>query len=493
MNMKSIYKKLLGGSLIVMLISLLSCNLEEANVNPNSATDASINVILPTAQGNLLWAINDFSAQSASTLVQYMTGTLNVQLNITTYAYLPANFNTTWNNHFYAGAMKDLKTIIDKSTENEAFHYRGIAKIQMAMSLAYLVDLWGDVPYSEALDLIKFPTPKFDKGDAVYQEVFKLLDEGIADLQGQSSFSPTNNDLFFPQANENAWRTNSRPRWIKAANALKARYHNHYSKIDPSGSATKALEAIAAGTFLNNNEEMKVSFGASQDAAGPWFLFLQQTFGQNNISVCQTFINLLRERVAPGINDPRLPFFISPNGSGNFVGTAYGSTSNAANISLLGPYANTPGSPTNLITFAEVKFIEAEARFRLNQFAQAATAYNDAVKASILRVTGAANPAYEALFANEDATTIQVNGLQKIFTEKHIAMFLQTESWADWRRSIPANAAGTVSGIPALTAPANNATNGVFPRRFLYPNSELDNNGANIPETSLTAKVFWDR
>jgi hypothetical protein len=82
--------------------------------------------------------------------------------------------------------------------------------------------------------------------------------------------------------------------------------------------------------------------------------------------------------------------------------------------------------------------------------------------------------------------------LQKIFTEKYIAMFLQVEAWTDWRRSIPAGAAGTVSGIPALTPATGNKTNGVFPRRFLYPTSELDNNSSEIPSALLTDRVFWD-
>jgi hypothetical protein len=474
------------------VLMLSACDLQEANINPNASTDASVNVLLPVSQVNLLWAINDFAAQSTSTLVQYLTGTLNVQFNVTTYEYLPANFQTTWNNHFYAGAMKDLKTIIEKSTGNGALHYRGVAKIEMAIALGYLVDLWGDVPYSEALDLYTNPKPKFDSGEQLYTEIFRLLNEGIQDLQSQSTLSPFKDDLLYPATTVALWRTNSIPKWIKAANALKARYANHLSKVDPAGSAQQALDAIAAGTFTNNAEELKVSFGITNELAGPWYSFLRGSFGQNNISINQGFINLLRDRIAPGQNDPRLPFYVQARPNGTFVGTPYGSPQ-VSGVSVLGSYVNSPEAPTNIITYAEVKFIEAEARFRLNQFAEAATAFNQAVRASIQRVTGSAHAGYESKFASEDETSIQINGLQKIFTEKYIAMFLQTEAWTDWRRSIPAGAAGTTSGIPALTPSSNNRTNGVFPRRFLYPPSELDNNSANVPPASLTDRVFWDK
>jgi hypothetical protein len=474
------------------LFWVTSCELQEANVNPNAVAEVNVNVLLPATQANMTWAIGDFASQSASSFVQYMTGTLNVQFNISTYEYLPANFQPTWNNHFYAGAMTDLKTIIDLSSESGgSAHYRGVAKIQMAILLGYLVDLWGDVPFSQALNLEAFPQPTFDSGADLYQEVFSMLNEGIADLSGQSTFSPAQNDLVFPAANENAWRTNSRPRWIKSANAFKARFHNHLSKVDPTGSAQQALQAIQAGTFVNNAEEMKVSFGNTPDAGGPWFGFLLGTFGQNNISITQEFIDLLKDRMGAGMDDPRLEFYVSRNSSGAYVGTPNGGTT-VTNRSILGPYVNSPGAPTNIITYAEIKFIEAEANFRLGQYDAAAMAFNDAVKASILRVTGGANAAYEAQYASETGASIQVNGLEKIFTEKYIAMFLQTEAWTDWRRSIPAGAPGTTSGIPSLQPAPGNLTGGAFPRRFLYPPSELDNNSANIPETSRLAKVFWD-
>jgi hypothetical protein len=500
--MKKIKHILLKITMGVCIVLVSSCDLQDANINPNAKTDVSINVLLPMTQTNLVWAVSDFAAHSASTLVQYLSGALNVQFNVTQYDYLPAHFQTTWNNHFYAGALKDLKTIIEKSTAEGALHYRGVAKIETAIALGYLVDFWGDVPYSQALDLVTYPKPVYDDDAALYNVIFTLLDEGIADLNSPSTISPTREDLLYPANTELLWRTNSIPKWIKAANSLKARYHNHLSKVDPTGSATNALAAITAGGFTANADDLKFAGGATAELAGPWFGFLSGSFGQNNIAISSRFITMLNDRVSAGVDDPRLRYYVTDNltqtsppvalvdENGNYVGTPYGSGI-PAGASKFGPYVNTPGSATNIMTYVELKFIEAEANFRLTNYAAAATAFNAAVKASILRVTGSANAAYETIYANEDATTIQVNGLQKIFTEKHIALFLEAESWADWRRSIPAGAPGTASGIPTLTPAAANVTGGVFPRRFLYPTSELDNN-TNIPTAAKTDRVFWD-
>ena len=112
-----------------------------------------------------------------------------------------------------------------------------------------------------------------------------------------------------------------------------------------------------------------------------------------------------------------------------------------------------------------MKFIESEANFRLDQFGAAATAYNEAVKSSILRVTGTADSTYEANFAVETAASIQTDGLEKIFTEKHIALFLEHENWVDWRRSTPIGDA-TASGIPTISPAIDNETSGAVSKKI---------------------------
>ncbi len=475
------------------LVFSASCNLQETNVNPNAVSEVTPNVTLPSAQANMAWAITDFTAQSTSSLLQYLTGTLNVQYNVTTYDYLPVNFQTPWNSHFYAGAMVDLRNIIEQAEADGSPYYSGIAKIQMGMLLGYIVDFWGDAPYSQAFQLDEFPQPQYDSGEELYEEMFRLYESGIQDLQAEeSALIPTFNDRVYPASNTTNWAASSRAQWIAAAHALRARYYNHYSKLDPEGSANNALQAIADGAFTSAADEMSITFGDSELTTGPWYGFLLGTFGQNNIAVSQEIIDKLENRVGEGINDPRLPYYVEENSSGEFVGAPVGSSSIPSNASRIGPYIRSIGTPTYIMTYSELKFIEAEAYLRLSQFANAATAYNEAVIASLEQVTGNADEAYVATFASETAASIQEDGMEKIFTEKYIAMYLQAEAWTDWRRSIPAGADGTTSGIPNLEAAPGNLSGGVFPRRFLYPTSELDNNAANVPETSRFARVFWD-
>lgn len=482
------YKILLLGGVMTVLAA---CNLEETNINPNNATDATVDILLPAAQTNIIFGTSGETGEYASILIQQMTGTLSDFQDVMNYSFLNEFFDFSWNQRLYAGALVDLETIIEKSNENGATHYRGVARILTALALGNIVDNWNDAPFSTALDLVGNPQPTYDDAADLYVEIQELLDLAIADLQLESTISPAGNDFIYRAGSQTDWVANSAPKWIKVARALKARYHNHLSKVDPTGSANDALASIRGGTFVGNEDDANIDFGADQ--AGPWFSFLSSTFGQNNIAVCQTFVELLRDRVAPGVDDPRIEFYLQDNGGGLYNGVPYGQIDIPSDVTLVGDYINRLDAPTNIITYTEVKFIEAEANFRLNNFGEAAEAFNEAVKSSILRVTGEANPVYEAQYASEDAASIQVNGLEKIFTEKHIALFLEPEAWVDWRRSIPAGADGTVSGIPNLAPSATNETGGVFPRRFLYPQSEIINNSSNVPPAVNTDKVFWDR
>ncbi len=472
----------------ILLLAVTSCeDLDEINTNPNRAPDASIQVIFPAITASFVYGINGESAQFASILMQYLTGILGDQQQVNNYSFIADMSDATWN-RFYADCLINIKTVKEKSTELNALHYRGAAKIMEAAILGYSVDLWNDIPYSTALDLLGIGQPDFDPAATVYQQVQSLLDEGIADLEAESTTSPSRNDFIYTATNENNWRTTSRPRWIKLARALKARYHNHLSKVDPTGSATAALAAIDAGTFISNAEEPKPVFGT--DFAGPWFPFFNTTFGENNVGVSQRIIDLLKDRVGEDEDDPRLPFYVKSGSGGSiYIGTPNGSVSKPANAVVVGDYINRREAPSPILNYSEVKFIEAEAALRLGQNDRAATAFNAAVAASLQRVTGAVSADYVAAFGSETGATLT---LEKIQLEKHIDLYLQTEAWTDWRRSVPNGAPASASGFPVLVPSPTNSTQGAFPRRFIYPNREVVNNSDNVPNVTNLNKIFWD-
>jgi len=74
--------------------------------------------------------------------------------------------------------------------------------------------------------------------------------------------------------------------------------------------------------------------------------------------------------------------------------------------------------------------------------------------------------------------------IDEIMKEKYIATFLNPETWNDARRYDYQYA--------DFEAPVNSALGGEMIRLVRYPDSELQRNEANVPNRSMTDRVFWD-
>jgi len=421
-----------------------SCNLEEENINPDDPEDANVNLILPGAQAGLAYAQGSDLGRYANVFTQHLEGAGRQHLVIGQYQITEGDVDNLWRFNLYP-AMENLQLVIQKAAEEGSPHYSGIAKVMLANTLGLTTDAWGDIPFSQAFQGAENLRPSYDTQEAIYGEIQRLLDEGIAELQAPTSFrSPGRDDLIY------GGRLNL---WVRAANTLKARYYNHLSQVDPMGSATQALAALQAG-LASPAEDALFQFGTTETEANPYYQFNQQ---RGDVVMGDFFVNLLQSQ-----DDPRLPFFVAEDGTS------------------MGPFYGSINSPVPLVTYYEAKFIEAEAQLRAGSPDGAAAAFNEAVSASLQSVTGAADPAYVAAVASETGATIT---LQDIMTQKYIAMFTTIEPWVDYRRT----------GLPAI--PVLQDALGPFPLRFPYPQSERLYNAANLPSNlnDTSDPVWWDR
>ena len=459
----------------ILLVSLSGCEISSTNDDPNRATTARTQNLLTHAQVNLAYGYGGDVSQYNSVLMQHMAGTERIHLDVSRYNFSSGIAGAVWDRNLYSGAMNDLNIMINQATEEEAYHHRGVGKILMAYALGQASSLWNNIPYSDAFQGSANTRPSYDSGEQIYNTVQTLLTEGIEDL-GRTP-SPR-----FILGNEDIIYRGDRQRWIRAARALSARYHNHLSKLNPQGSATAALNALNAGTIASNIDNMRIDFGGEASDANPWHNHETSAFGSNTM-MGEFYVNLLLS-----IDDPRLPFFAATNSDGDYVGQSAGTPGTPReDFSELGSYYASTDGPFNFITYAEVEFIRAEAHYRLGQYENAATAMNNAIIASLEDVTGTADPDYVAAQASEDATSIQSGGFERLMTHKYVALFLEPEVFSDWRRT----------GIPELTPANPNLTSGVIPRRWPYPANEIATNSENVQAASqggasLTDRVWWD-
>lgn len=464
----TVMKKLFVLILLPVLLSVVSCEkfIEGWDDSPNSPTEATPQLLLSVSEVATFMYYTGQLARTPSVFIQQTAGTDFHMEDIRDYVLLEGDNVNEWEGLYSNCLINEQLIINDYGDENP--YYAGIAKILKAMSLGLLTDLWGDIPNREALQAIdgvgdEQLNPQFDSQETVIQDIQSLLSEAITDLS-----RPESDNVLLPGADDYIFEGDP-DAWINTAWILKARYANRLSKKDASGSATNAL------TYLANVDQAQPDCmaiaGEEANEQNQWFDF--QNDRGNYMQMGEFFIEMMKST-----NDPRLPFYALPDLNGQYTGSSKEESNTETSDwgSFVGIEA---GTDLPLVTYFEAKFIEAEANLRLGNNDDAATAYNDAVKASVLFVTGAADPQFEAQYANESGASIT---LDIIMTQKYVAMFTQPEAWADWRRT----------SIPALTANPNGDVAGI-PRRFPTCRSERNYNSNAVVITDILQSVWWDQ
>ncbi len=442
------------------------CNgwIDEVSDSPNSPTTVTPALLLTVSEVAMQSLYTGQLARTSSILTQQSAGNSFQMIDIRDYKITEQSNTNEWKT-VYADALINQQELINVAGDANPY-YRGIATVLKCMTIGLTTDIWGDVPYSQALmglDGGDAFNPAYDTQESIISAMQSQLDDAIADL----SKSTTSNQLlpgeddFIHQGNPDMW--------IKAAYMLKARYANRLSEKDAMGSADNALAFIASAGLTSNADNTYAIFGVNGNELNPWASF--NTTRQDYIKMGKYFVDLLS---ASG--DPRLPLYATLNTDGSYSGVA--TNSEDFDASNTGPLYSTDASPLPLLTYYEMLFISAESKLRLGDAPGAAQDFNDAVKANILATVGSPDGVYEALNANENAGSIT---LEKIMTQKYIAMFTQAEVWSDWRRT----------NFPTLTPNPDGFVDEI-PIRFPTCIDERLYNSNAIVTSDILKPVYWD-
>ncbi len=463
--MKKVYILLAASYL---LFNTTSCKkfVEGEDTSPNSPANASLPLVLANSEVATFATIGGNMSRIASMWSQQSSGVQFQASDIDQYALYEGDIQNEWQT-IYATGLKNLKIIRAKAgTANP--YYAGIASVLEAVNIGIATDFWGDVPYSDALKgAQQIYTASYDKQEDVLAAMQTLLDNAIADLKKDASANQ-----LLPGADDYIYQGDPM-KWIGMAYVLKARYYMRTSKRDAGWDvkALKALDSAYANGFTSSASDANCVFGTNANEYNQWYAFCKVE-RRDYIKAGKTLVDIMN-----GISDPRLPEYFTLNDSGKYVGAALGSN-NLTNVSEIGDYFASANSPTPIVTFVEAKFIEAEARFASDK-AGSAKAYNDAVKAHVLLITGAAAPApYVTAEASENAGSITMT---KIMTQKYISGYTSLEPYHDWRRT----------GIPALVKNPLSNLSGIARRIPSSLEERLYNNKATIIQDHMV-KVWWD-
>jgi hypothetical protein len=392
--------------------------------NPNNATQGTAIQQLIAVQANMFTRMEGQLARSAGMFTQQIIGSNNQQLTWGTQYGASESDIPAHQAAFYTGAgLLGLRNIQAAATAANDPLLGGIAKIWEGFAFGTATSVWGDLPYTEALDP-NILTPKLDPQQTIYTEVQKRLDEGIALLRTApttGNCNPQGGDLIYcATAVTAATEIN---RWIAAAYTLKARFYLHL--VERQGNAAYTLALAAAQTGI---AEAPTTAAQAQNgqAPGDFRSFHGTTLDQDG-NIWAEFLNSRQDLVAGDAlvsilkarADPRLQAYFNPNAAGNFVG------SNQNNVPV--PVGTTPSIINTAVrrvfsfrqpyvTWAENQLIMAEAKFQLGDVPGATINVNN-VRVAV------GMPALGVVTFND------------VMLEKYIAMFQNIDVWSDFKRT----------------------------------------------------------
>jgi hypothetical protein len=396
--------------------------------------------------------------------------------------------DTHWN-VYYRDVLRDFKEAkslltqlkADANAEEAAIIDNKIAVIDILSAYAYntLVDTFGDIPYTQALDISGNPLPKYDDAETIYRDLLAKLD-AASDALDTSVESFGAADLIYG---------GNTGKWAKFANSLRLRMAINMHDVDATYASAQVLAAEADGLMTSSADGTYMTYAETQPNANPLYVDLVAS-GRNDFLPADTFVNKMN-----ALGDPRRPKYFTLYDDGTYKGGVYGALNTYGSFSHLTETIKEPTYPGVLFTYSEVEFLLAEAAARgIAVSGSAASHYNAAITAS-MQDWGVASADIVAYLGRPDVAyaTAAPTWQEKIGEQAWISYFNRGfEAWTSYRRL----------DYPVLAAPAITFNNlKEVPKSYPYPVKEQTINATNVQAAIAKSggtnigitKVFWDK
>ena len=455
----------------------------DTNLDPNRVNEVSLDALLP-------------SVIAATSRGQYQVGFTISQISQHTASYFASGadiheitrLNLAWTD-LYLRSMSNADQLKLLAQEQESPHYEGIANVMLALNLGTATDLWENVPFDEAFQGSDNLLPNYQSQEEIYTTIQSLLDEAIVNLNETNSlFSPESDDLIYG---------GNLDQWIKTAYALKARNFIHLANVGNSF-LNDALQA-AENAFDGNEDDFELQY--TDRNLNPWHAEIGLAIETGNFLIAHSaqLVNTMNGTNYP-VFDPRLPIIADPGTDTEFIGMVNGSGGGNTTDLTIETWYTSSEAPLLMVTYAEVKFIEAEAAFLTNggnstsvgSTQQAYDAYLAGIQAHMEKL--GVPEAEIGAYLSDPSVAVGTAGLtlELIMKEKWIALFLNPEAWTDLRRY---NYSNDVYRDFSLPENHNPDLSGQFIQRASYPFDELSRNSGETEENTkdIAARMWRDQ
>lgn len=422
-------------------------------------------------------------------MAQYWTET--TYIDEANYDLVTRNISTGIYSRLYLRVLKDLDesakliNATEVATADEPIKQNKLAIIEMmnVYVYAHLVDVFGAVPYSEALNSSNV-YPSYDNGQDIYTDLFTRLDNALAKMDDSADSFGSSDLLYGGDAAE----------WVKFGNALKVKLAITIADAD-NAKAKAAIESAYSKIFESNDDDCQLNYLSDSPNYNQLYADLIAS-GRHDFVPANTIVDAMT-----ALNDPRMDAYFADKIGGVYVGGEYGYSNSYAQCSHIGTSINEPTFPGLLMSYVEECFYLAEAAERGYSVGKTAEEwYDEGIKASFDKWGVSGADAY-LLQPSVAYTTAAGTWKEKIGNQSWIANYVRGDvAYNNWRRldypilNIPEELSASVSGLTPAEAYAQ------IPVRFTFPVNEQTLNKAQYDAAAaliggdlVTTKIFWDK
>lgn len=474
-----------------IIFTFVACDpsdFDDLNVDPTQVKDAPTRTLLTFAQQQLPFTVWNSPVRNVG---GYSTVHYNLYAQYLSEGPYPGAQlynvrNLSWT-AWYTGPLYNLQTIINLNKEESPLsdisngaraNQMAVARILKAYYFWFLTDIYGDIPYFDALKGNEVLQPKFDPQQEIYNDLFKELTEAQAQI-----------DMSSPGVAGDIIMGGNMAAWKRFANTARLFMSLRLIGREPAKAKAEFTAAMNDGVIESNAQNITYRFiGGDPNNWNPWYENYTND-NRNDYAISNTLADYMLEN-----KDPRVFVYGEVLNGTDIKPLVYGSAA-AKNIpgvySRVGTALQADNTEVPIFTYAQVLFAQAEMAQRNLVAGDAEQLYEDAIKASWQFWGVYDESKYNAFIADPDIAYSAADGLEKIITQKWVHQYLNGfEAWTDWRRT----------GYPDLDPAPDAVDDRGIPRRLGYPSNARALNQANYddvltrqgPDDNYT-RVWWDK